>query len=97
MISLEEFKELLRQAGSHFFDESTMKWWGSKVHTGLSEKGYFITSEWNGFDRTKRAYTVRQVKLKPVGVRTVGVFGGYKTLYRAMAALKQYEQDGEQP
>ena len=81
-------------AGFHFFDQDTLRFFSSRVSDDLYGGRFFVTSE-----RTPdgpRQYTVRMVD-DNASVTTVGEFRQYPTHYaahRAAAALAQ-EQDHE--
>lgn len=68
-----------RATGHHFFDADTMRFFNSRVETGLMRGRFFVTSE-KGPDGI-RAYTVRRAR-DDGSVETVGEggFQGYETL-----------------
>lgn len=45
----------------YFFDDETMKFWGSVLIEiyPVTNGCYFVTSEWNSPERTRKGYTVR--------------------------------------
>ena len=57
--SVAQMRVAVTNSGSKFFSPANMKWHGSKIHGGVRRKHYFITSEWTGFERNKRAFNVR--------------------------------------
>jgi hypothetical protein len=73
--------------GSHWFDRSSMRFFGTRIHTqGLLIGGkYFITSEQP--PHGPRGYTVREVDEKG-DIQTVGELCGYRTAQQAMKAAK---------
>jgi hypothetical protein len=76
-----------QQTGGHWFDRSTMRYFGTKIHTkGLLICGkYFITSEQP--PHGPRGYTVREVK--PDGdISTVGELCGYRSAQMAAIAAR---------
>lgn len=69
--TISELRQANREIGNHFFDRSTMRFFASRVESGLYAGRYFITSEKTGFDSTVRKFTVREAQ--PDGrVATVG-------------------------
>ena len=88
-MNLEEFKRIMRDRGSHYFEASTMAFFGSKVHTDFIGDGYFITSEWKGLNTRERAFTLRQADFENFRVRTVGQFGEHPTFEHALAASRE--------
>lgn len=75
-------RELNKQAGWHFFDRKTMRFFNSKVMRPIYEGAggiFFITSE-QDYDRGQRHYTVRQFNPKTFEVGTVGGFYGIKNV-----------------
>lgn len=96
--SAAEIKAAVRDGGSHFFDDDTMKFFGSRVEQGVYGPGghVFITSE-RGPDypghRVGRRWTVREVVERESGrlcVDTVGNFMQFSTLSGARRAAKSY-------
>ncbi len=79
--TIDQIKEANADAGQHFFDPKTMKFWSSKVGSDIFHGRFFITSERCG-DETRR-YTIREAK--PNGhIETVGKFQQFDTPYEAM-------------
>lgn len=56
--------------GYHFFDEDTMRFWGSKIESELFNNGTFVTSEDN-FNRTERLYSVRLYNSEDATIDTI--------------------------
>ena len=84
MTTIQEIKQRNRNAGHHFFDESTMRFFNSRV----SEKtfgDYFVTSEKG--PSGIRAYTVRYQD-ENGHIQTVGEFQQYATLQEALAVAR---------
>jgi hypothetical protein len=80
-----------RRSGFHWFSTDTMRFFGTRLNRSLLFKGpggvYFVTSEWTGFNRDRRGYTVRQFDLTTGGVNTVQFDGqGVASLTRSRAA-----------
>jgi hypothetical protein len=61
-ISLNQIKDKMRAAGSHWWDADTMRHFGTIVKGGVYNGpggAYFVTSDYTGFDRDARGYTIR--------------------------------------
>lgn len=85
-----------KRAGFHFFDDSTMRFFGSRVLSGLYGDGtVFITSErYIGTmgERDKRYYTVRQIDGQ-FNIQTIGEFQQWGSAYYARKAAKEYAKE----
>ena len=69
--TISELRQANRAIDHHFFDRSTMRFFASRVESGLYAGRFFITSEKAGFSSQQRRYTVREAL--PTGeVKTVG-------------------------
>jgi hypothetical protein len=71
-----ELKEIAREAGSHFFDRSALRFFNSQILPSLyvGPGGvYFVTSE-QFEERSQRKCTVRQFQPETADIRTVGQF-----------------------
>lgn len=92
--TLEQIKRANRDAGLHWFDRDTMRWFGSRVHQttyGPDSVGriYFVSSEFTGFDRVERAYTVRVFEPADGTVGTHLEFLGFSSRSGAHAAARR--------
>lgn len=77
-----------RNAGFHFFDGEALRFFGSRVLPTFHPGGFFVTSEWTGFDHAGRAWTVRQAM--PDGqIETVGEFLAHETAQDARHAARE--------
>jgi hypothetical protein len=86
--NLEQVKEANRRLGHHWFSKDTLRFFGGRVLPTLYGNRFFVTSEFTGFDRTARAYTVRLAN--PDGtVERVGELGAYQTRKQAVGAAKR--------
>ena len=85
--SIADVKRANKEAGGCWFDRSSMRFFKSRIETGIVKSGEcarFISSE-QGPDG-RRAYTIREAQ--PNGdIDTVGEFQGYATLKAARAAI----------
>ena len=82
--TVDELIAYANEKGSPFFSPGTMKFFRSRVQTGIISGKYFVTSEKNGDER--RMYTLRQFTIAGDGsIRfdTVGDFGAWRTADRA--------------
>ena len=80
-----------KDAGKHFFDEDSMKFFGSRIESDLFPNDMFITSE-NNFDGSKRFYTIRKFNRETCGIDDVSAFLAYKTKQSAIKAIEQLLQ-----
>ena len=86
--SMSDLRKKNKKIGHHFFDRDTMRFWSSKIETGLYHGMFFVTSERVGTGRRLRKFTVRQAL--PTGeVITVGRFQSYESLDEAVAAIHE--------
>lgn len=90
-MTIADIKQKLRLGGNHFFDRDTMRWFGSRVESSLYKNNTFITSEYTGFERTKRAYTVRYYDEAKNTVVDVSGFGAFPTKDAAREFAKNYK------
>ena len=92
--SIKEIIEDAKQAGSHFFDTATMKFFSSRILPTLYNGRYFITSERDSYrDSNPRVYTVREY-MGGGDIRTVGVFGQYRFRQQAHSAIRKLIKSG---
>lgn len=85
-MTLNEFKLLNKQVGSHWFDDATIAFFSSRISNWNESNGLFITSEAgpNGI----RAYSVRKANFETGEVKTIGEFQCHKTLGAAKRSLR---------
>lgn len=80
-----------QQAGYHFFDASSMRFFRSRIGSKQVYAGrYFITSEQfedMNHNRHPRRYTIREIR-ENGSIDTVGEFQQYATLREAKEAAK---------
>lgn len=85
-------------AGQVWFAPDTIRWHGTRVSSTVAiveDGSLFVTSEWDGFDRVGRAYTLRWASNGthpdyPRGaVETVGEYLAYPTRGAALTALRR--------
>ena len=76
-------------AGSHFFDDSTLRFFSSRILPTIYGGCYFITSERDTYrDSNPRFYTIRKYE-GDLKVETVGKFCQYKTRAQAVSAVNK--------
>jgi hypothetical protein len=74
-------------AGSHFFDESTLRFFSSRILPTVYGGCYFITSERDTYrDSNPRLYTIRKYE-GGLGLETVGDFCSFTSLAQAKRAV----------
>lgn len=78
-----------QRAGSHFFDDSTLRFFSSRIHSKIYGGCYFITSERDEYrDSNPRFYTIRKYE-GGLKIETVGKFCQYQTRALAVAAVNK--------
>lgn len=75
-----------KASGHHWFSPDTMRFFSSRVETGLLYGRYFVTSE-RFDDDFPRLYTVREVVGPNADIDTVGEFQAYETKLEAVQAI----------
>lgn len=80
-------------SGQHWFKPETKRFFGSRVSSTFypcfdKRVSYFVTSEYTGFNKQGRAYSVRQINWDTGEVDTVGTFLSYKSRAGAHAKAK---------
>ena len=54
-----DVKQANKDAGYYFFSRDTMRFFGTRIVSTLYKNNTFITSDYTGFERNNRAYSVR--------------------------------------
>lgn len=85
--STEEIREANERAGQHWFSPDTMRFFNSRVLSGVIGGRYFITSE-RYDDGSPRLYTIR-VAADDGTIDTVGDFQGYTSANAARRAAEE--------
>ena len=80
-------------SGRHWFKPETKRFFGSRVSSTFypcfdKRVSYFVTSEYTGFNKQGRAYSVRQINWDTGEIDTVGTFLSYKSRAGAHAKAK---------
>ena len=84
--SIAEVKAANKAAGKHFFDRKTMKFFNTKIETGVLKGRFFITSEIDPFD-VKR-YSLRMAADNGA-IRTINRHHSFKTKGQAKEFLSE--------
>ena len=83
-----------RDAGHHWFDAESLRFFGSRISESTFDGRYFISSELN-FDGSARLYTIREAMSDgSIGDAGEG-FQGYSTRAQAIAAMERIKREGE--
>lgn len=83
-LSMADVKRANKQIGNYWFSPDTMRFFNSRIESGLIRGRYFVTSEAYDEDAPRR-YSIR-VAHDGGSIDTVGDFQGYQTLSEALAA-----------
>lgn len=87
--ALADLIDLHEQCDGKWFTPSTMRFFASRVETGLLHGAYFVTSETPDEWEVERRFTVRSFDTEdPFMVHTVGDFQQYDSLADALAAVE---------
>lgn len=86
--SIGDIQRANAEAGQHYFEPDTMRFFSSRVSAGVHGGRYFVTGERRGFDDYRRAYTVR-IALDSGHVETVGEFLAYSSSAAAHRAAER--------
>ena len=88
MTTMGQVRKRHADKGGHWFSPDTLRFFGSRVGGTLYGGRYFVTSEYTGFDKTGRAYTVRETDAEGE-ISTVGEFLGHGTREGAIRAIRK--------
>ncbi len=92
--TLDQIKRANAEAGNHWFSPDTLRFFGSRVHAttyGPDSRGrvYFVSSEYTGFERSARGYTVRVFEPRDGSVSSCSDFNDFGTRSAAHAAARR--------
>jgi hypothetical protein len=82
--------DIAKVTDGYWFRPDTMRSFGSRILSGariIGHKFYFVSSEWTGFDRDRRGYSIRVWDADTDTMDTVGEFNQYDTGAQAKRAL----------
>lgn len=85
--TIDQIKDANKRFGQHWFEPSTMRFFKSRVLSGVYGGEYFITSEVP--PNSVRRYTIRRADLNNGSIYTVGKLCEYRTAAQAKAAIKR--------
>lgn len=86
--TLAEFKAEYNKTGMHFFDRKTMKFFNSRIESGILKGKYFITSE-SDMNNENRFFNLREIQ-PDLQIRTIGEFNTMKTKEQAKNRLEKH-------
>ena len=58
-MTIADVRRINKEKGYYFFEHDTMRFFGTRIVSTLYKNNTFITSDYTGFERKKRKYTVR--------------------------------------
>lgn len=58
-MTIADVRRINKEKGYYFFERDTMHFFGTRIVSTLYKNNTFITSDYTGFERKKRKYTVR--------------------------------------
>ena len=86
--TIAQLRALAQRNGSHWFDRGTMRFFRTKIESGVIKGHYFITSEQSDDDRP-RNFTIRSFD-KEANIDTIGDFNKHRTKGDALEALRAH-------
>ena len=89
--SMQGIETANRDAGFHWFDPDTLRFFGSRISEASFDGRYFVTSEDN-FDRSARYYSIREA-MSDGQVDTVGDFQEFATRAQALAGIARLKRE----
>ena len=93
-LTIADIKRNNKKAGHHFFDKDTMRFFNSRIETGLYKDNTFITSEQFDYN-SPREYTIRRAVNGGIKIETIGESRQFQTLEDAKIGRKKL--NGEIP
>ena len=91
-MNMTEAKRIYKSYKGHFFDKNTMKFFGSRIESGLFKDYFFVTSELDFFGE-KRAYTIRKFSENYSNIENVSEFQKFGTKDEAMEFMKKVSEN----
>lgn len=92
-MNIQEIKDHNKQAGYHFFDADTMRFFRSRVSAEVHKGRYFVTSEQHAsrYGDSPRRYTIREYNSATGSVETATgcEFQEFETLAQAKRAMRK--------
>jgi hypothetical protein len=78
-MTISDVRRINAENGYYFFEKDTMRFFGTRIVSELYKNNTFITSDYTGFERDKRAYSVRVFDPKTGSVDTAKFPNGVST------------------
>lgn len=78
-MTMADVRKANADAGYYFFEKDTMRFFGTRIVSSLYKNNTFITSDYTGFERNKRKFTVRVFDEKSGSVETARFQNGNST------------------
>lgn len=89
--TIADLRELHERIGGCWFERSTMRFFGTRIESGVIRGHYFITSDKRGFDDSAgRGYSVRCFNDEGDIHREIGSVGEFDSKQKAIDALKEH-------
>jgi hypothetical protein len=88
--TVDALEEYASRCGSHFFDPDTLRFFGSRILSGVTihdGRAYFVTSERDNYTEGPRRYSARYMTAGAQFYK-VGSFQQYDTAAQARAAIR---------
>lgn len=99
-LTINAIQARMQSAGSHWWDHSSMKFFGTKV-VGSVFNGptgaYFVTTDYTGFERTTKGFTVRKYDPAKNNIDTIGDMAQYDTRTEAARECVRLAEEGTAP
>lgn len=90
--SMDQIRQLNERQGEHFFDPASMKFFNSRVVSGVFAGGYFVTAERPDDPGEADRFTIRQAVYPSGHVHTVGDFREFATLEQARDQIRVLQE-----
>lgn len=91
--TISDIKRANKNAGQHWFEPATMRFFNSRVGSRVIEGRYFISSEQFNGD-TERLYTIREAVNGGTDIAQVGAFQMWESSAQALSGLRRYLKSG---
>ena len=96
-MTMADVKQANKDAGYYFFSKDTMRFFGTRIVSALYKNNTFITTDYTGFERNNRAYSVRVFHLETGIVDTAkfpdgqSTFNKFSTIESAREFARNYK------
>lgn len=95
--TINDIQAAMRARGSHWWDPDTMRYFGCRVSDAVLQGPggiYFVTSEYTGFDRQGRGYTVRKFDPDTCDIANAESLNSYASRSGALNAARKLAGEG---